>query len=455
MHFVDDNDKYKYIIKHIDVLDNNDIINLFKSVMTVSIKKALFKRMLEYFNFDRFKIIIAGLDDNDKIICLDVLYNIPMYRYHYVETILSLENKELIIECFKKDNYLLRKILVVNSIDNMDMKIKLIELLNTYEFKIFILSNYDPYKSELLNRIRNGISDNMDKELDDTIGFGLEFEVFHNQIDFFENIKTVLSDFLVKEEYSVVSGLEISSPVLHYNINDMAKVESICAILNECNFKVNGECGGHIHIGIDYFKSSRELLFLLEMYCNCENILYRIINKKGTFPRHDIWLYAGKIKKVCNLAINMGDFDNYQEEDINVLIKKLKIIMHDRYKGLNVITNYPTIEFRIPNGEIHFKELHYNIRLILRMIQVSCRIANMNKDNDKYLDFVKLRDTISENDKLEILLSLLFGDEKDKNIYRERYYKNTRMLERNIKNKISLCYDKGINFTEKHKIKKR
>ena len=147
---MNDNDKYKYIIKHIDVLDNNDIISLFKSVMTVCIKKALFKRMLEYFNFDRFKIIIAELNDNDKMICLDVLYNIPMYRYHYVETILSLENKALIIEYFKKDNYLLRKILVVNSIDDMEMKIKLIELLNTYEFKIFILSNYEPYKYAMI-----------------------------------------------------------------------------------------------------------------------------------------------------------------------------------------------------------------------------------------------------------------------------------------------------------------
>ena len=51
-----------------------------------------------------FALDCIDIDDNDKIICLDVLYNIPMYRYHYVETILSLENKELIIECFKKDN---------------------------------------------------------------------------------------------------------------------------------------------------------------------------------------------------------------------------------------------------------------------------------------------------------------------------------------------------------------
>ena len=55
------------------------------------------------------------------------------------------------------------------------------------------------------------------------------------------------------------------------------------------------------------------------------------------------------------------------DDDFQSLLQVIKRIMIERYKGLNMITPYPTIEFRIPNGEIEFTELNYNIRLFLKL----------------------------------------------------------------------------------------
>ena len=78
---------------------------------------------------------------------------------------------------------------------------------------------------------------------------------------------------------------------------------------------------------------------------------------------------------------------------------------------------------------------------------------------DEYKElFYKLKERLPEDVKLNILLNLLFDNEEDKMIYRNRYYKNTNVFSRIIDNIYGVCFDKGIDFdyeSRKNKVKRR
>ena len=88
------------------------------------------------------------------------------------------------------------------------------------------------------------------------------------------------------------------------------------------------------------------------------------------------------------------------------------------------------------------------------MIQVSCEIPYLDENDEKNSKLELLSKNISEEEKLDILLDILFTDESDKMIYRNRYYKNTNSLNRALNNIQSYYFNKGIDF-KKRKLKKQ
>ena len=88
------------------------------------------------------------------------------------------------------------------------------------------------------------------------------------------------------------------------------------------------------------------------------------------------------------------------------------------------------------NGEIDFEELRHNIKLYARLIQVSKELANsQNKEKIDILN--QLSQPMKDIDRLNILLTLLFTDEKDKEFYKNRYKNNLRTLRDIVKSMIS------------------
>lgn len=450
-----DKEKYKYIIKNIKILDERKIANLINEIKDVVIIYALLNKLLLYFSKTIFLRIINKVDETIKIGYLNILKGKREYIDYYVDLLISSYNEEAIINYFKWENNIMIKLLIIDKIDILELKIKLINMIADNEYKLFALSNYLPYRRQLLESCSYEIINYIDLDIDKDITFGIELELRHDKIYLFQTFKNILGNYNVKDEGTVSNGLEITSPVLNYSYESNKELLCLCKLLRECGFTTNEYCGGHIHIGINYFKSNKEFLKLVEIYCNCEDILYIIFNKAGTSQRHNVNLYAEKIKKRCLLAIKLGDFENTDEMDLEEVINIFKEIMMDRYKGFNVITKYPTIEIRIPNGEIDFLELHNNIRLILRLVQKSCEIANMSIEHEEYQKHLMLREKLSLEDKLEVLLDLLFDKMEDKDFFRERYYQNTNKISRFIKNTTNKCFDKGVNFDSFRRVKKR
>ena len=120
--------------------------------------------------------------------------------------------------------------------------------------------------------------------------------------------------------------------------------------------------------------------------------------------------------------------------------QKLIGLNDSRYKGLNVynLKKYgkQTIEFRMANGEIDFEELRHNIKLYSRLIQVAKELAN-SQDKEKTDILNQLSQPMKDIDRLNILLTLLFTDEKDKEFYKNRYKNNLRTLRDKVKSMIS------------------
>ena len=392
--------------------------------------------------------LIKSLDeDKNKLKFIDD----KKYLTFQTDIIASLKKYENILFYFNRSNSLKYKIEIINLVADLKIKIKLIKLIDHQYYKIFILSNFEPYKSMIIKNSSILPSINYE-DISSNITIGIELEVLNDNISLYSDVSTILEEFRIKEESSLSNGFEIVSPKLSYTHEDMQKLNTICNILKTCGFYTSNSCGGHIHIGIDCINNVEQIFTLLYIYCNCENIFYLISNKEGSKPRRQVKIYASKIKKLYELAIRKKDFEDIGQ-NIEKLLKKLKKINFERYKGLNINTNIRTIEFRIPNGEINFYELINNIKLFVHLMQASCEIPYLDERDEKNSKLELLSKNISEEEKLDILLDILFTDESDKMIYRNRYYKNTNSLNRIINNIQSHYFNRGIDF-KKRKLRK-
>ena len=82
------------------------------------------------------------------------------------------------------------------------------------------------------------------------------------------------------------AGLEVVSPILKDNKEDVEDIYMVCNMLQEAKQEVGICCGGHVHIGSDYLTSKESYANFYEIWGNTERIMYIISNEKGTIPRH-------------------------------------------------------------------------------------------------------------------------------------------------------------------------
>ena len=344
------------------------------------------------------------------------------YLSKYRSTIVArTEDTNLILDKFIQIDSLTFKLNLINKVKDNDLKKMLICMLddkNLMEFLISnetTLSNNDFVKKLYENTIINP-----------NITIGVELEACNENIKNFNKTKTVFNDFNIKQDLSVKSGFEIVSPILHYNLTDMNKLYQVCELLKRCNFYIDQSCGGHIHIGASYFTSKEDYYMLVYLYSNVENILYYITDKEGTIKRSSVERFAMKSKEEYLKAIDEGLFnkEHFNSEITDVFNE----INKDRYKGLNfknIGSEYKnTIEFRMPNGEIEFSELLANIKLFAILIEMSHELVQIDKTNEIKEKALKLSHTKDEEEKLLLLLEILFPNPTDRIIYLKRYKTN-------------------------------
>ncbi len=373
---------------------------------------------LKDFNDEEKATIILYIQDKN---ILKKYVDAP-YLYKYRSTIVArTEDTNLILDKFIQIDSLTFKLNLINKVKDNDLKKMLICMLDDKNLMEFLISN----ETTLSN------NDFVKKLCETTIinpniTIGVELEACNENIKNFNKTKTVFSDFNIKQDLSVKSGFEIVSPILHYNLTDMNKLYQVCELLKRCNFYTDQSCGGHIHIGASYFTSKEDYYMLVYLYSNVENILYYITDKEGTIKRSSVERFAMKSKEEYLKAIDEGLFnkEHFNSEITDVFNE----INKDRYKGLNfknIGSEYKnTIEFRMPNGEIEFSELLVNIKLFARLIEMSHELVQIDKTNEIKEKALKLSHTKDEEEKLLLLLEILFPNPTDRIIYLKRYKTN-------------------------------
>lgn len=342
------------------------------------------------------------------------------YKGFRSQLIASIEDEDFIIEMFDKINDQKFRNNLISRIKNQTLKEKLLKRLG-YKTLTNFLDSFESEENEIIE---------LDHDVDSKITIGVELETCHKDIEVLKILRDIPHNFKIHKDSSVKRGFEVVSPILHYTVEDMSDLNHICSVLKQNGFYTNYTCGGHIHIGADYLETIDELKMLIHLYCNFEDILYLICNKAYSIPRPSISRYASKTRNKYAKAVNNGIFNGeyaclYDFQQMLIELNK------NRYKGLN-LTNLRkseknTIEFRMANGEMDFEELRHNIKLYARLVQVSKELAH--PETTYKTEYLKLlNQPMRDIDRLNILLELLFTNEKDKEFYKNRYKKNLKSL---------------------------
>lgn len=448
---INDSNKCKIICS----LENDD--NKLSLLKDIKSESKIYDILSSFKSFDKVESYVVSLnetyqnglvsymedDDINKFLSKGLLIK-PILRYtnkkdiflKYFES-LSIEDKIDILKCNKNYDLVLEYYKQIkpylNERDNLEI------LLN-----IFVNSKGKPKKDfyDLLSPglVKDIIESNektkyddnvtMYKDVDSKITFGVELESSHENSELIKMIRKFNTSWTIKSDCSIHNGVEIVSPIFHYTQKDLGNLKYVCDFMENNDFVASNDCGGHIHIGFDYFKSVKELEMLYIMYTNTQDVFFDICNRKGSTQRPKLKSYAKPISNGLYLAITMHKFaDNIKLDDFVHEMKELQ--QESKYFDINIQNAQSkrknTIEFRFPNGEINYEEVLLNITLIIKLCMAAKKYAYINKFDEAYTPINLLQSDLSKDTRKNILLKMLFeNDENLIEIYNERYEANNK-----------------------------
>ena len=410
--------KYVSLIKSDELLEklvNENSLSLSLVAINSMSNDALKIKYLDMFStIDKIKIISSFTNiDNIK----SYLFQKEFYNYIPV-----------LLKCINDYNYTFD--FFMNTKD-IDIKKQIIEYEDNVYFKNVLLDNISPrvigdiIKSNDNPKLENVL---MDYDVDTRITFGLELECLTENYKEVLNCENILKNWKITQDASVKKGVEIISPVLSYDQESINELKYVCEMLARNNFSVDSTCGGHVHLGFDYFEDVFEYAIFLTLYSRIENLLYIIGNRSGTTTRDGFSEFATFLNDDTLNIVNNINYAKFNSMDSYVNL--IKDTQYNKYYGLN-LTNIGnkeknTIEFRFPNGELDFNEIIHNVKLFAKLFEVSKEITYTR---DKKL-LSLYRDIISSYDmdmQIENLLDLLFDNDLDKEFYMDRYEKNVEL----------------------------
>lgn len=420
-------DKRIEVLKSLPENRQLELMNTYISSEEMRLK--LIKNLREEYKFEAVEKYLEN--EESKVIVINSLKN-EKKRVEALEYIMEEENKTQIIASLKSDDL---KIQLIDEIQDKQLANVIASSMNDKE-------NVKKYMNMPQCTYTNiGLPSNM------TIGMEVECEGKYSSV--MHNVKIALTtdtndDWVTHIDETLKEGVEIVSPILTDNKDDVEDIYLVCNKLTNLGQEVSQRCGGHVHIGADYLTSKEAYANLYEIWGNAEEIIFKMCNEKGDLPRQGFQSYATAVASKVNDAIEKGSIDIESEEDLNAFIDSLQQVQGERYASLNinnVNSNKNTIEFRISNGTINPDTWIENIRLYGRIIEVSEKIANLEKkeeltkDEEKIIELKdKLKENIPEVEKMEVILDMLFQEE-EKDVYRQRYDETIRSINENPENK--------------------
>jgi len=270
---------------------------------------------------------------------------------------------------------------------------------------------------------------------------------------------------------------EASSPIMQNNVYDLNQIVAICTLLKALNAELNGGTGLHINVGADYLECNEKAIEnLLKIWGECEELFFKIANPEGEVMRvvaHNMatpikeniqdffegdgsvtlntdedlekFLYQIQARNRMYEIVSWSNFgpENNVEYDLNFAkTDEERFKIYQRYeKGMREkgdtnskvrwtsinfnhmkwnSNNPGRIEIRIFNSSLEPEIIFQDLLLVGKMFQVS--LENAKNPNYKKTEFEKLflRD-VTETVKVNNLLNLLFDDESQRKIFKDRW----------------------------------
>lgn len=356
-----------------------------------------------------------------------------------LDKIKNYNNKSLLIEIieYKKNNKEMYDKLVIDYYEYLPE-----------EYRVMIRMRND--SSFLYNKALRFKKENLDIGIDPRISIAPEIEA-NGKYPFDLDLCRQMGfdgEFRVGSDATVPNGNEIV-PVrpFHNNPDDVSKFCALCDAMREVGYyydEVNGNAAGQINLGLDYLDTKEAILSFYEIYGNCEELLYYISSEEGQIFRQSIYS-SSRIKPISEIigkrvidedlsrgeVIRLFSNDNSRDSGIKGLSYKKNSVC---LRGTNN-SDY-RFEFRIPNGGCNYKTWIDNIRLYGKMMERAKQIADLMKKEYLTLEEenlirlkIDLQDmNLSLEDKLDLLMELLFDDEEIKQIYYRRYNATLRKI---------------------------
>lgn len=272
--------------------------------------------------------------------------------------------------------------------------------------------------------------------LPDDVTFGVEIEyekILKSATDKF--ISKNLKNWRSKSDGSLISGGEITSPVMSDDIRYWKELKKVCEHLSKRKADTLHNAGGHIHIGARVLGEDVEAWkCFLKLYTAYENVLFRFIYGDKISGRKKLFKYA---PPTADLIYNrMSDISKANSiSDIHWNLQT-----NERYAALNfcnVAFDYMeciygnTLEFRSPNATTNEVVWQNNINTLAKML-LSSRDKVMDEDfldyklTHEYLPYSGneyLYNDVNLKNALEFV-DLVFDNNVDKMCFLRQYLKD-------------------------------
>ncbi len=413
----------------------------------------------------RYNIIqsLYNISEDKKIELLDKLKDKYISRddliFKVANDLVDEDKKIQALEKIKKPYY---KLQVIKQIKDDAKKLELFEQAKEMEYKVGILMlvENDEIKMPIIDNIQSNIyrnlailnlsSDNIKKyiniqpqaqiDLPDDMSIGIEIESQGRNGRFIKTNDYILHQWNVKGDISLdeANGVEVTSPIMYSNKENSQDIYTVCEMLMKMGQISDESCGGHIHIGSNYFNNRQSYENLMNIWCNLEEEIYVMSNKEGEIPRGI--KYSTPISESVKKALNTGQIDVSGQEELDEYIEQLKDVQDIRTRGINLLranNGIQTIEFRISNGTLDAKTWIENINFFGGIMAASkCladiqlkkeELSNAEKEKLSFLQTIVKSD--NSQDKVNAFVNLITDDEEKRKIYINRYITNHKILE--------------------------
>lgn len=421
----------EYIFLGLNKLSNEEL-----KIVAISKMKS-FKNMavaLEMIKDYSIKLCITDYLDSDTKKKELVKYLHGRIKVDLIASLSSVLKKQEYLQSI--DNSFYRMIILISLPDKE--KEKYIMKLSNYEEKMaLIYSLQNKNRREWWIKImEKQIS--FDLGIDPSILFGLEIEVEGINHGVIEKSDFGEDNYQGTFDGTLIQSLELKTPKLSNCVNSLNSLYYIFNMLHYAGFSSSWRCGGHIHFDAGYLTKKQEYLALFELWGSCEKIFYLISNPSGELPRRDATNFAMPLFKSLDERLKDGSIYHDLTLTDDEFVGKIHSWQDSKNNSLNLIhvrNGMNTIEFRISNGSNSFVTWMQNIALFARLLMVSKRLGGLSSKEELSgveQNFWNLKELLKldlrEEEKLEILLDLLFGLDARKEVYRARYYANKELL---------------------------